>query len=44
MRHFLIHGYYQVSKKIVWDTVCNDLKPLKSQIKSYLEEIEKSNI
>ena len=44
MRHFLIHGYYQVSKKIVWDTICNDLKPLKSQIKSYLEEIEKSNI
>ena len=38
MRHFLVHGYYQVSKKIVWDTVKNDLKDLKEQIETYLSD------
>ena len=38
MRHFLVHGYYQVSKKIVWDTISNDLDPLKLQIISYISE------
>lgn len=38
MRHFLIHGYYQVSNKIVWETIENDLTPLKDQIIEYLKE------
>lgn len=32
MRHHLSHGYYQVSVKNLWDTVDNDLHPLKETI------------
>ncbi|MCH5223832.1 MAG: DUF86 domain-containing protein [Muribaculaceae bacterium] len=40
MRHFLVHGYYQVSKKIVWETAKLDLKSLKSQVEKYIEEFQ----
>jgi len=38
MRHVLVHGYYQISKAEVWDTVKNNLPPLKIQIEQYLSE------
>ena len=38
MRHVLVHGYYQISKAEVWDTVQNNLPPLKTQIEQYLSE------
>ncbi len=40
MRHFLVHGYYQVDAGEVWLTVNRDLMPLKSQLSQYLEDIE----
>lgn len=40
MRHFLVHGYYQVDAGEVWLTVNRDLMPLKSQLSQYLENIE----
>lgn len=36
MRNFLIHEYFGVNKKVVWDTCKIDLKSLKEIIKSYL--------
>lgn len=42
MRHFLVHGYYQVSAKIVWDTMQNDLVLLKRQISKYLTDEDNS--
>lgn len=36
MRHHLVHGYYQVNKRDVWDVIENDLQTLKEQIKNYI--------
>ena len=38
MRHILVHGYYQVDSRIVWQTIVNDLPLLKTQIADYLLE------
>ena len=38
MRHFLVHGYYQVDPEEVWNVIEQDLLPLKTQILSYLNE------
>ena len=40
MRHFLVHGYYDVDEIIIWDTVKKDLPPLREKIqKLYDNEI-----
>lgn len=36
MRNFLIHGYHQVEKDIVWKVIEEDLHLLRPQIVSYL--------
>ena len=38
MRHFLVHGYYEVDPDEVWNVVEKDLQPLKQQLESYLKE------
>lgn len=38
MRHFLVHGYYEVDAEEVWNVVEKDLQPLKEQIENYLKE------
>lgn len=38
MRHFLVHGYYQVDPDEVWNVIAQDLLPLKHQIIEYLTE------
>ena len=38
MRHTLVHGYYQVSPKEVWQVIQRDLKPLREQILGYMQE------
>lgn len=38
MRHFLVHGYYEVDAEEVWNVVEKDLHSLKEQISSYLKE------
>lgn len=38
MRHFLVHGYYEVDSEEVWNVVDKDLKPLKEQLESYIKE------
>ena len=42
MRHVLVHGYYTASPRFIWDTVQNDLQPLKVQIEQYLSEMEET--
>jgi uncharacterized protein with HEPN domain len=34
LRHVLVHGYYQISDKEIWNIIQNDLCPLKEQIKT----------
>jgi uncharacterized protein with HEPN domain len=36
MRNKMIHNYFDVSLEIVWNTVRNDLPPLKQQIDALL--------
>ena len=38
MRNRLVHAYYSIDEKIVWDTVRNDLPPLVEPLKRILEE------
>lgn len=40
MRHILVHGYYQIDPRVVWETVINDLPVLESQVKEYLKEFD----
>lgn len=37
MRNRLIHGYDQISWKLVWETVKNDLPPLKEFIEKHIK-------
>ena len=41
MRHFLVHGYHQVEKDIVWKVIEEELVPLRKQILGYIEELNK---
>jgi uncharacterized protein with HEPN domain len=38
MRHFLVHGYFEVSADEVRNVVEKDLQPLKEQVEKYLKE------
>lgn len=40
MRHFLVHGYYQVDPEEVWNVIEQDLQPLKEQIEKYISEMQ----
>lgn len=40
MRHFLVHGYYEVDPDEVWNVIDKDLVPLKEQLERYLKEPE----
>ena len=40
MRHFLLHGYYQVDPEEGWHVIEQDLQPLKEQVETYLSEME----
>ncbi len=39
MRNFLIHGYHQVEKDIVWKVIEEELHILRPQIVEYMEEL-----
>ena len=36
MRNRIVHGYSGVDMRIVWDTINDDLNPLKAEIEKYL--------
>ena len=40
MRHFLVHGYYEVAAEEVRNVIEKDLQPLKEQIEAYLKELD----
>ena len=39
IKHFLVHGYYQVDPEEVWNVMEQDLQPLKDQILEYIKEL-----
>ena len=40
MRHHIVHGYYRVNAKDVWDVIQDDLTPLKQQVEAILAETD----
>ena len=36
MRHILVHGYYQIKDEIIWETIANELMPLKEKVLALL--------
>lgn len=40
MRNILIHDYFGVNLRVVWNTVQNDLPALKSQIEKLIAEMK----
>ena len=41
MRHKVIHGYFGVDLRVVWETVRDDLPPLRAAIARMLEDFER---
>lgn len=41
MRDKLIHGYFDVNSRRVWETVQRDLPPLRKVVRQMLENLEK---
>jgi len=41
MRHYLVHGYYQISKEALWETIQVDLPSIRPFIVRYIEELSK---
>ena len=39
MRNILVHGYAQISDVDLWQTVTNDIQPLREQVQQYLSDI-----
>ena len=37
MRHVLVHGYYKIRPKQLWNTIINDIPKLRPYIESYLK-------
>ncbi len=42
MRNVLIHAYFDVDLRVVWDTIVNDLPPFKQQIQKLLQDFNLS--
>lgn len=38
MRNFLIHEYFEIDMKVIWDTIKQDLPKLKTEITKMLKE------
>ena len=38
LRHVIVHDYYNIDFKIIWDTIETDLIDLREQILTYIEE------
>lgn len=41
MRNIVIHGYFGVDLRVIWDTVWDDLPPLREAVARMLEDIER---
>ena len=43
MRHVLVHGYYQIRPRQLWDTIDKDIPLLKPRIEAFLKEERERN-
>ena len=40
MRHHIVHGYYKVDNRVVWNIITNDIPVLRAKVQQYLDEID----
>lgn len=40
MRHHIVHGYYKVDSRVVWNIITNDIPALRVRVQKYLDEID----
>lgn len=40
MRHHIVHGYYKVDNRVLWNIIKNDIAPLREQVQHYLDTID----
>ncbi|HIX85999.1 MAG TPA: DUF86 domain-containing protein, partial [Candidatus Parabacteroides intestinigallinarum] len=40
MRHVLVHGYYKINPRQLWNTIENDIPELKLMIARYVREMK----
>jgi uncharacterized protein with HEPN domain len=40
MRHILVHDYFDIDRKVVWEAVDRDLPDLKASMRALLDEME----
>lgn len=40
MRHHIVHGYYKVDNRVLWNIIKNDIAPLRMQVQLYLDNID----
>ena len=40
MSHHIVHGYYKVDNRVLWNIVKNDIMPLREQVQRYLDTID----
>lgn len=38
MRHILVHDYYKINTRVLWEIIQTDIPELKEQVERYLEE------
>ena len=43
MRHHIVHGYYKVDNRVVWNIITNDIPALRVRVQKYLDEIDWAN-
>lgn len=39
MRHLLVHGYFAVNEKILWDVITNDIPNMIPILENYIKEL-----
>ncbi len=40
LRHILVHGYYQISDLIIWNTITEDLEGFKEQVQKIKDDLK----
>jgi len=40
MRHHIVHGYYKVDNRVLWNIIKKEVAPLRNQVQKYLDTID----
>ena len=40
MRHHIVHGYFTINSRYIWEVIQNDLPTLRQQIQYYIDELK----